>query len=219
MKLNKKQRQERFVRRMKIIVNSLTGFRILAAFAMIPLMLLYFETYVPFIVFTVAAITDFLDGYLAKKYNASTKLGGVMDHIGDKLLVAITMIMLIPMMPVWILIIPIALMISRELYISGLREFLGTQKIEMPVPKSRFSFGKVKAAIQMVAIAGFLLSVPIAGFFISPEIENIYVRYIPIILLIVSLICFWVATFFSVWSAAQYTKDFTNKLKEINDAK
>ena len=60
--------------------------------------------------------------------------------------------------PTWTVVIPIIIMIARELYISGLREFLGTQKIEMPVPKARFSMGKIKTTIQMIAIAHFCYS-------------------------------------------------------------
>ena len=65
-----------------------------------------------------------------------------MDHIGDKLLVVNTFLMLMVMIPVWFIVVPVILMVARELYISGLREFMGTQKMEMPVPKARFSMGK-----------------------------------------------------------------------------
>ena len=128
---------------MKFFVNFLSAFRIFASFAIIGTLMsgLYTTT---LILFVIAALTDFFDGYLARKYNVCTKLGGVMDHIGDKLLVVNTFILLCMMMRVWFIVIPIIIMIARELYISGLREFLGIQKIEMPVPHARFSIGKIK---------------------------------------------------------------------------
>ncbi len=69
---------------MKRFVNFLSGFRIAAAFAIIP-MIMFGWYWTTFIVYVLAAASDFFDGYLAKKYNATSKLGGVMDHIGDKL--------------------------------------------------------------------------------------------------------------------------------------
>ena len=122
---------------MKTFVNFLSAFRIAAAFAIIPTLLVGWY-WTSFILQTLAALSDFFDGYLARKYNCVSKLGGVMDHIGDKLLVANTLLVLsivlmfilpafIPNFPAWTIVIPVILMISRELYISGLREFLGTQ--------------------------------------------------------------------------------------------
>ena len=132
---------------MKIFVNALSIFRILSAFAVIFTIMLNWP-WLTFVLFVLAAISDWFDGYLARKYNCCSKIGGVLDHIGDKLLVCNTLIMLTLMTPVWFVVVPVIFMIARELYISGLREFLGTQKIEMPVPKARFSMGKIKTTIQ-----------------------------------------------------------------------
>ena len=128
---------------MKFFVNFLSAFRIAAAFVIIPTLM--FQWYwISLVLFVLAAISDFFDGFLAKKFNVVSKIGGVMDHIGDKLLVSNTMIMLAIMVsPAWVVYIPVIIMIARELYISGLREFLGTQKMEMPVPSARFSLGKI----------------------------------------------------------------------------
>ena len=140
---------------MKVIANALSIFRILAAFAIVPFMLTgWYE--ISAILFVLAAVSDFLDGYLAKKFKATSKLGGVLDHMGDKFLVANGLILAaLFLQSVWV-IIPAVLMICRDLYVSGLREFLGTQKIEMPVPKARFSMGKVKTALQMLALTCLL---------------------------------------------------------------
>ena len=102
---------------MKFFVNFLSAFRIAAAFAIIPTLMLnmYWTT---FILFALGAMSDWFDGFLARKYNVCTKIGGVLDHIGDKLLVVNTFIMLAIMMPAWFIIVPIIIMICRELYIS-----------------------------------------------------------------------------------------------------
>lgn len=200
---------------MKLFVNFLSAFRIFTAFAIIPT-LIYQLFWLTFILFILGAISDWFDGYLARKYNACTKLGGVMDHIGDKLLVVNAMIMLSIMMPVWFIITPIIIMISRELYISGLREFLGTQKIEMPVPKARFSMGKIKTTLQMLSVAAFFLLFAI-GTGINQETANngftmFWLRILPSI----GIWGIWLALVASIWSATQYTKTFIGHLKKLN---
>ncbi|MBQ7055875.1 MAG: CDP-alcohol phosphatidyltransferase family protein [Alphaproteobacteria bacterium] len=200
---------------MKLFVNFLSAFRIFTAFAIIPT-LIYQLFWLTFILFILGAISDWFDGYLARKYNVCTKLGGVMDHIGDKLLVLNAMIMLSIMMPVWFIITPIIIMISRELYISGLREFLGTQKIEMPVPKARFSMGKIKTTLQMLSVAAFFLLFAI-GTGINQETANngftmFWLRILPSI----GIWGIWLALVASIWSATQYTKTFIGHLKKLN---
>ena len=198
---------------MKIFVNFLSIFRILAAFAII-FTIMFNMPWITFALFALGAISDWFDGYLARKYKCCSKLGGVLDHIGDKLLVCNTLIMLTLMGPVWYIVIPVIFMIARELYISGLREFLGTQKIEMPVPKARFSMGKIKTTIQMVAIAAFLLWFAIFSS-ISPETNNRVVFYLVYILPKIGIFCLWSALVASIWSATQYTFTFAQKLKKI----
>lgn len=198
---------------MKIFVNFLSIFRILSAFAIIFTIMLNLP-WITFILFTLAAISDWFDGYLARKYNCCSKLGGVLDHIGDKLLVCNTLIMLTLMAPVWYIVIPVIFMIARELYISGLREFLGTQKIEMPVPKARFSMGKVKTTIQMIAIIAFLLW--FAAFAsVTQATTNRFVFYLIYTLPKIGIFCLWFALVASIWSATQYTFTFAQKLKKI----
>ena len=194
---------------MKFFVNFLSAFRIAAAFAIIPTLMLnmYWTT---FILYVLGAASDWFDGFLARKYNVCTKIGGVMDHIGDKLLVVNTFIMLAIMMPVWFVIVPIA----RELYISGLREFLGTQKIEMPVPKARFSMGKIKTTLQMISIAAFLL-IFVVGTLITPESDSRTLMYLIYILPQIGIWGLWISLVASIWSATQYTITFLGHLKKI----
>lgn len=197
---------------MKFFVNFLSAFRIASSFAIIFTMMfgMYWTT---FVLFLLAAISDWFDGFLARKYNVCTKLGGVMDHIGDKLLVVNTFIMLAAMMPVWFIVVPIIIMIARELYISGLREFLGTQKIEMPVPKARFSMGKIKTTLQMITIVAFLLLFAIAA--TMPNSDSRTMVWLIEVLPYIGMWGTWLSLVASVWSATQYTFTFAQKLKQI----
>jgi len=198
---------------MKLFVNMLSIFRICVAFAIIPTLMLQWY-WVSLILFALGAISDWMDGYLARKYNVCTKLGGVLDHIGDKLLVVNTFIMLSLMIRFWFIIIPVVIMIARELYISGLREFLGTQKIEMPVPHSRFSMGKIKTTLQMVSILTFLMLFAISTI-VSPETISTKLLVTMNILSQAGIIFLWCAFIASIWSATQYTFTFLDKAKKI----
>ena len=209
---------------MKAFVNFLSAFRIASAFAIIPTLLLGWY-WTSFILYVLASLSDFFDGYLARKYNVCSKLGGVMDHIGDKLLVANTLIILsvvlmfllpafIPGFPSWTIIVPVILMISRELYISGLREFLGTQKIEMPVPKARFSMGKIKTTLQMVATCALLLGLCMPQLVLIPSME-LFAIYSFFALMYSGVICLWLALVASIWSATQYTTTFIGHMKKL----
>ncbi|MGI5846144.1 MAG: CDP-alcohol phosphatidyltransferase family protein [Alphaproteobacteria bacterium] len=219
---------------MKKFVNFLSIFRIITAFAIIPLFLFQMH-WIVFILFILAALSDFFDGYLAKKYNVTSKIGGVLDHIGDKLLVVNSMIILVVMMRVWFIMVPIILMIAREIYISGLREFLGTQKIEMPVPKERFSIGKIKTTLQMITIGAFFLLIAIGSSIALPtttwELKLLEILTIgsiattPIIyrsllsiwntLPHICILGLWLSLIASLWSATTYTIDFKKKIKKL----
>ncbi|MBR4806440.1 MAG: CDP-alcohol phosphatidyltransferase family protein [Alphaproteobacteria bacterium] len=200
---------------MKFFVNFLSSFRIFASFAIVGTMMCdkYLAT---FILFLLAALSDFFDGYLARKYNACTKLGLVLDSVADKFLIVNTYIMLCLIMQRWFIIIPIIVMIARELYVSGLREFMGTQKITLAHPKTRLAPGKIKATMQMISIIAFLgclwISVSLGGAITN---LNLFV-YTLSILFNVGIFSLWFALATSIWSAAQYTVDFANQLKKIN---
>ncbi|MES2984343.1 MAG: CDP-diacylglycerol--glycerol-3-phosphate 3-phosphatidyltransferase [Pseudomonadota bacterium] len=130
------------------IPNLLTFARVAAVPISLALMLLAPRHATPiFWIFLAAALTDYLDGYLARRWNAITPLGTMLDQISDKLLVATMLLYLLLMMGLPLL-LPVAVIILRELYISGLREFLALRAIALPVSKS----GKWKTALQMAAI-------------------------------------------------------------------
>lgn len=198
---------------MKYFVNFLTIFRIIASFAII-FTLMSNHYWATLVLFTFAAVSDWMDGFLARRFDVCTKIGGVMDHIGDKLLVVNTFVLLAIMMPVWFIVIPIIIMIARELYISGLREFLGTQKIEMPVPKDRFSMGKIKTTFQMISIFAFLALFTLGSSLSNAESAK-YLIHIINILPNLGICTLWVSLVASLWSAIKYTKTFTQKLQKI----
>jgi cardiolipin synthase (CMP-forming) len=119
-------------------------------------------------VFIAAAITDFLDGYLARLWSQQSSLGRMLDPIADKLLIAAVLLMLaadgtVAGVHLWAAII----ILCREVLVSGLREFLGQVQVSVPVTQ----LAKYKTSVQLVAI-GFLIAGP-AGDRILPYTTEI----------------------------------------------
>ncbi len=98
------------------------------------------------VIFIIASITDWLDGYIARKYNLVTDLGKFLDPIADKLLVLSALIIFVSqgIVPVWI----VYVMIARELIIGGFRSIAASKGIVIAAIMS----GKVKTVLQMIAI-------------------------------------------------------------------
>ena len=108
------------------------------------------------ILFIVASITDYLDGYLARSRNETSAFGRLLDPIADKLLVtsALVVILAVPGMVVCKLsYIPVIVILCREILVSGLREFLMEVKVGMPVTR----LAKWKTGFQMTALSMMLL--------------------------------------------------------------
>ncbi|WP_341504142.1 CDP-diacylglycerol--glycerol-3-phosphate 3-phosphatidyltransferase [Gallaecimonas sp. GXIMD4217] len=138
------------------IPNLLTSFRIL----LIPIFLVLF--YLPYdwsymaaaFAFWLAAVTDWLDGYLARKLNQSTPFGAFLDPVADKIMVASALVVIVEdYQSVWIT-IPALTMIGRELVISALREWMAELGKRSRVAVSWV--GKFKTAAQMLALIGLL---------------------------------------------------------------
>jgi CDP-diacylglycerol---glycerol-3-phosphate 3-phosphatidyltransferase len=108
------------------------------------------------ILFTVASLTDWLDGYLARKLNQSSEFGAFLDPVADKLLVAVMMIMLVSVYPS--LLLAAGVIIAREMLVSALREWMATKGMRDKVAVA-FS-GKLKTTVQMLAIITLLLANP-----------------------------------------------------------
>lgn len=104
--------------------------------------------------FTGAALTDFLDGYLARSWDQVTRFGRFLDPVADKIMVAAVLFMMVALdwISGWLVLAALVILI-REILVSGLREFLA--EINIGVPVSRLA--KWKTALQMIAIALLLL--------------------------------------------------------------
>ena len=129
--------------------------------AVIPLifMSIYFTSYVwamlAGILFVAASITDYLDGYLARAWTETSAFGRLLDPIADKLLVATALVVILAkpdMYSLNITIIPVFVILCREILVSGLREFLREVNVGLPVTK----LAKWKTAFQMTALAMML---------------------------------------------------------------
>ena len=143
------------------IPNILTVLRVL----LIPIIILLF--YLPFkwsylaasAVFAIAAITDWLDGYLARKLQQSTPFGAFLDPVADKLMVAVALVLLVEEHANLWLTLPAAIIIGREIVVSALREWMAELGARAQVAVS--NLGKWKTAAQMVALVILLANPPL----------------------------------------------------------
>lgn len=130
---------------------------------------LAFVFYLPFdgarslcaFIFAVAAVTDWLDGYLARKLQQTTAFGAFLDPVADKLMVAITLVLIVQARPSPWLALPAAVIIGREITIASLREWMAEIGQRKHVEVSWL--GKVKTTAQMVAIIVLLLAFDVAS--------------------------------------------------------
>ena len=137
------------------IPNILTVLRLLAAPG-VAVMFLYFTRpwadWFALVLFVIAAVTDWFDGYLARSWKQTTKLGTMLDPIADKAMVVIALMVIVGYSDVhwtpW-LVLPATVILFREVFVSGLREFLGDTAGTLKVTK----LAKWKTTAQMIAIA------------------------------------------------------------------
>ncbi|MDX1706927.1 CDP-diacylglycerol--glycerol-3-phosphate 3-phosphatidyltransferase [Pseudidiomarina sp.] len=138
------------------IPNLLTCFRIL----LIPVFLVIY--YLPgpeahfwaAVVFAIAGLTDGLDGYIARKFNQFSKFGAFLDPVADKVMVAASLVVVVEDYAAWWISIPALTIISRELVVSALREWMAQIGRQEQVKVS--NLGKWKTIAQMVAITGLI---------------------------------------------------------------
>jgi CDP-diacylglycerol--glycerol-3-phosphate 3-phosphatidyltransferase len=140
-------------------------------------------------VFAVAAVTDYLDGYIARTYAQGSALGRMLDPIADKLLVAACLLMLVATDTIrgWDLWAAIVIL-CREILVSGLREFLAELKVGVPVSR----VAKWKTTFQLLSL-GFLIAGP-AGDTVLPGNTQI------------GLILLWVAALLTLYTGWDYLK-------------
>ncbi len=188
------------------IPNSLTLLRI----AMIPIFVVIF--YLPFswsnmvacVVFTLAALTDMLDGYLARKLEQISPLGAFLDPVADKLMVAVVLVCLVQResgMGQWgglFLTLPAVIIIGREITVSALREWMAELGARSKVAVS--VYGKVKTIAQMVALGVLVF---------RDSVYGIPVYAIGVVLL-------YIAALLTLVSMFQYLQSAWPKLRESN---
>ena len=173
--------------------NTLTLYRI-AAIPIIVILLLFpnrFCTFIAALLFSAAAITDYLDGFFARKNGLVSNLGKVMDPLADKLLVSSTLIMISShgWIPAWI----VCIIIGREFAVTGLRNVIGESKQDVSASR----LGKYKIGFQIAAIIPLLLHYPYFGIFFHQ----------------IGMFFLWLAMVLTIWSGVDYFIRFRHLLK------
>ena len=113
-------------------------------------------------IFGIAALTDLLDGYLARRLNQTSPFGAFLDPVADKLMVAVALVLLVQDNPAPLFAIPAAIIIGREIAISALREWMAEIGARTKVAVS--IIGKLKTTLQMIAILLLLYKIPLGAF-------------------------------------------------------
>ncbi len=112
-------------------------------------------------VFTLAALTDALDGYLARRTRKTTRFGAFLDPVADKLIVAAALVLVIERAETWVVTVPALVIIAREIAVSALREWMAEVGDSRAVAVT--FLGKLKTVMQMAAIIALLLNQPVFG--------------------------------------------------------
>ncbi len=147
-------------------------------------------------IFTIAAITDFVDGWLARKWQVVTVLGKFLDPLADKLIVMVALIMLIPLdrVPAW----AVFLILAREMVVTGLRSIASSEGIVIDASE----LGKYKTIYQMVAIPGLMLHYDFYWFFgVEWSIFHVNAHNFGIFF-------FYIAFVLTLWSGIDYLQKF-----------
>lgn len=180
----------------------------LVRISVIPLIVIFFYLPVSWghsaaaLVFAMASITDWLDGYLARYLKQTTKLGAFLDPVADKVMVSIALVLIVAeptfqfvstsstivSVPRFLLTIPAAIIVARELIVSALREWMAEIGKRASVAVSKF--GKVKTTVQMLALVILLY---------CDNSSNAFLVFIAYVLL-------YVAAVLTIWSMFLYLK-------------
>lgn len=178
----------------KQIPNILTFFRAVATVVIAGLFLsnLELKFSIIYVLFVLAALSDFFDGYLARKWKSTTELGAILDPLFDKLLVLGLFLLIFPLhiIPQFLILI----LFARDIIIDSMRSFMLSHGTVVPAIKT----AKIKTASQMLALHFALL------FLVFPQKE---------LFKEIAILLGFVATIFSLWSAAVYCKKFQKFLK------
>jgi len=138
------------------LINILTLARILIAMVIFAFLMLDNYYLFSFILFFIAGLTDYLDGFLARKYNASSQIGEILDPIADKILIIFLCFGLALNLSSYLIGLAGALIISREIWVSALRDF-NSRNNNSDATKVIF-IAKIKTSIQLFTISVYLFS-------------------------------------------------------------
>ena len=147
-----------------------------------------FYNYLAFFLFVMAGLTDYLDGYIARKTNTETHVGALLELIADKLLVSLVMIWLVLIEIDPLVAIPALIIVARELVISTLRQYVIEKRGNKGLSVS--FIGKSKTTIQIIAISMLIL---------AREIKGID---------LLALLTLWFAAIFSLYSLYAYVSEW-----------
>ena len=160
----------------------------------IPIMFLiatpsFWNNILALLLFLIAGLTDYFDGYVARKTNTESSLGALLDLLADKLLVCIVLIWFVYVNQDPLLIIPVILIISRELVVSVLRQYIaelaGDKKVKV------LKIGKSKTTIQFISISLLIIS-PNFGYYFE----------------LASIVLVWFAALLSLFSLYSYLREW-----------
>ncbi len=153
----------------------------------------FFGDLIPFFLFVAASFTDFLDGVLARLFKEESKLGELLDPIADKILVAAALILLVMNGTIKNYeVIAAIIILTREILISGLREFLAEGSIKMPVT----SLSKLKTFLQMLSIAILL----------TGESGNKLINFQDYNAQTIGIILLWLSSFLTLYTGYDYMR-------------
>jgi CDP-diacylglycerol---glycerol-3-phosphate 3-phosphatidyltransferase len=180
------------MKKIAISPNQMTLLRIASTPAIVLLLLIpnRFTTFVAALIFSAAAITDYLDGYYARQMGLVSSFGKVMDPLADKLLVSSSFIMMTSLgwIPAWM----VCIIIGRELAVTGFRNIIAEKGKDV----SASDLGKYKTGFQIAAIIPLMF----------------HYTYFTIDLHAIGLFFLWGALILTVWSGVDYFVRFRNLL-------
>ncbi|WP_394839536.1 CDP-diacylglycerol--glycerol-3-phosphate 3-phosphatidyltransferase [Pendulispora rubella] len=173
----------------------------MARIVMIPVFLVLLDRQTPVdcfwaaIVYTLAALTDALDGYLARKMGVVSVLGKFLDPLADKLIVMAGLVWMVPMgrIPAWVVVV----LLGREISVTGLRSVAANSGVVISAGRE----GKTKTALQMIGIIALVLGYPYHLAYLGIDLGVVDLVHVGRLLVYLSLV-------FSVASAAQYMQLF-----------
>tara|TARA_Y100000758_G_scaffold209813_1_gene150360 strand:+ start:32 stop:616 length:585 start_codon:yes stop_codon:yes gene_type:complete len=153
----------------------------------------FYGDIIPFTLFLIASFTDFLDGLLARMFKEESKLGELLDPIADKIIVATALLLLVMNSTIKNYeVIAAIIILTREILVSGLREFLAKGKIKLPVS----NLAKLKTFLQMVAIAILL----------TGETGNKILNFQDYNAQTIGIILLWLSAFLTLYTGYEYLR-------------